>query len=42
MKILIVEDDVMLGELLQECLQRLEHERVRVCLYRTGSLRRAQ
>ena len=32
MKILIVEDDVMLGELLQECLQRLEHERVRVCL----------
>ncbi len=32
MKILIVEDDVMLGELLQEYLQRLEHERVRVCL----------
>jgi len=32
MKILIVEDDVMLGEILQECLQRLEHERVRVCL----------
>ena len=24
MKILIVEDDVMLGELLQECLLRLE------------------
>lgn len=32
MKILIVEDDVILGELLQECLQRLEHERVHVCL----------
>ncbi len=32
MKILIVEDDVVLGELLQECLQRLDHERVRVCL----------
>ncbi len=32
MKILIVEDDIMLGELLQECQQRLEHERVRVCL----------
>jgi putative nucleotidyltransferase with HDIG domain len=32
MKILIVEDDVMLGELLQECLQRLRHEQVRVCL----------
>ncbi len=32
MKILIVEDDVMLGELLQECLLRLEHEYVRVCL----------
>jgi putative nucleotidyltransferase with HDIG domain len=32
MKILIVEDDIMLGELLQECMQRLEHERVRVCL----------
>ena len=32
MKILIVEDDVTLGELLQECLQRLKHERVRVCL----------
>ncbi len=31
MKILIVEDDVMLGELLQECLLRLEHERVKVC-----------
>ena len=32
MKILVVEDDVMLGELLQECLQRLEHEHIRVCL----------
>jgi putative nucleotidyltransferase with HDIG domain len=32
MKILIVEDDTMLGELLQECLQRLGHERVRACL----------
>ncbi len=32
MKILIVEDDVMLGELLQERLLRLEHERVQVCL----------
>lgn len=32
MKILIVEDDIMLGELLQECLQRLKHEQVRVCL----------
>ncbi len=32
MKILIVEDDVILGELLQECLYRLEHERVRLCL----------
>ncbi|HYA40767.1 MAG TPA: HD domain-containing phosphohydrolase [Syntrophobacteraceae bacterium] len=32
MKILIVEDDTMLGELLQECMLRLEHERVRVCL----------
>lgn len=32
MKILIVEDDVMLGELLEERLLRLEHERVRVCL----------
>ncbi len=32
MKILIVEDDVMLGELLQERLLRLKHERVRVCL----------
>ncbi|MGC9195962.1 MAG: HD domain-containing phosphohydrolase [Syntrophobacteraceae bacterium] len=32
MKILIVEDDTMLGELLQECLQRLGHERVRTCL----------
>jgi response regulator RpfG family c-di-GMP phosphodiesterase len=32
MKILIVEDDVMLGELLQERLLRLGHERVRVCL----------
>ncbi|MCE5335879.1 MAG: response regulator [Desulfobacteraceae bacterium] len=31
MKILIVEDDIILGELLQECLQRLEHEWVRVC-----------
>ncbi|MGO9018468.1 MAG: HD domain-containing phosphohydrolase [Syntrophobacteraceae bacterium] len=32
MKILIVEDDVMLGELLQERLLRLQHERVQVCL----------
>jgi putative nucleotidyltransferase with HDIG domain len=32
MKILVVEDDIMLGELLQECLQRLKHEQVRVCL----------
>ncbi len=32
MKILILEDDTMLGELLQECLQRLGHERVRACL----------
>ena len=32
MKILIVEDDIMLGELLQERLLRLKHERVRVCL----------
>ena len=32
MKILIVEDDVILGELLQECLLRLDHERVQVCL----------
>ena len=32
MKILVVEDDVILGELLQECLLRLNHERVRVCL----------
>ena len=32
MKILIVEDDVMLSELLEERLLRLEHERVRVCL----------
>jgi response regulator RpfG family c-di-GMP phosphodiesterase len=32
MKILIVEDDTMLGELLQECMLRLEHERVCVCL----------
>ena len=32
MKILIVEDDTMLGELLQEYLQRLGHERVRACL----------
>jgi DNA-binding response OmpR family regulator len=32
MKILIVEDDMMLGELLQEYLQRLGHERVHACL----------
>ena len=32
MKILIVEDDVVLGELLEERLLHLEHERVRVCL----------
>jgi putative nucleotidyltransferase with HDIG domain len=32
MKILIVEDDIILGELLQECLLRLDHERVQVCL----------
>lgn len=32
MKILIVEDDVILGELLQECLLRLDHERVHHCI----------
>jgi len=32
MRILIVEDDTVLGELLQECMMRLEHERVLVCL----------
>jgi len=32
MKILIVEDDVILGELLQECLLRLDHERVQHCI----------
>ena len=32
MKILIVEDDAVLGELLREYLQRLNHEKVRVCL----------
>lgn len=31
MKILIVDDDAMLGELLQEYMQRLDHERVWVC-----------
>ncbi|HOV85469.1 MAG TPA: response regulator [Syntrophobacteraceae bacterium] len=31
MKILIVEDDVVLSELLREYLQQLDHERVRVC-----------
>lgn len=35
MRILIVEDDVVLGELLREYLQRLAHEKVRVCV--TGS-----
>lgn len=32
MKILIVEDDPVLSELLREYLQQLEHERVQVCL----------
>ncbi len=32
MKILIVEDDVILGELLQECLLRLDHELVHHCV----------
>ena len=32
MKILIVEDDPVLSELLHEYLQRLDHERVQVCL----------
>ncbi len=32
MKILVVEDDAILGELLREYLQQLGHERVRVCL----------
>ncbi|MFZ2448139.1 MAG: HD domain-containing phosphohydrolase [Syntrophobacteraceae bacterium] len=32
MKILIVEDDIVLGELLQEYLLRLDHERVQLCL----------
>ncbi len=32
MKILIVEDDTELGNLLREYLQRLDHEKVRVCV----------
>lgn len=32
MRILIVEDDIILGELLQEYLLRLDHERVQLCL----------
>ncbi len=32
MRVLIVEDDVILGELLQEYLLRLDHERVQLCL----------
>jgi putative nucleotidyltransferase with HDIG domain len=32
MKILLVEDDIILGELLQECLLRLNHEMVRHCV----------
>ena len=31
MKVLIVEDDISLGQLLKEFLQRLRHERVQVC-----------
>lgn len=31
MKVLIVEDDIPLGQLLKEFLQRLNHERVQVC-----------
>ncbi|NLI82492.1 MAG: response regulator [Deltaproteobacteria bacterium] len=31
MKVLIVEDDIALGRLLREFLQRLDHERVQVC-----------
>lgn len=31
MKVLIIEDDISLGQLLKEFLQRLEHERVKVC-----------
>ena len=32
MKVLIVEDDAILGELLREYLQRLDHEKVEVCV----------
>ncbi|MFP5213450.1 MAG: HD domain-containing phosphohydrolase [Acidobacteriota bacterium] len=32
MRILIVEDDAILGELLREYLQRLDHEKVEVCI----------
>lgn len=32
MRILIVEDDAILGELLREYLQRLDHEKVEVCV----------
>ena len=32
MRILIVEDDIVLGELLREYLQRLAHEKVQVCV----------
>ena len=31
MNILVVEDDIILGELLQDCLLRLDHEKVQVC-----------
>jgi len=39
MKVLIVEDDAILGELLREYLQRLDHEKVEVCV--TGGEARA-
>lgn len=39
MKVLIVEDDAILGELLREYLQRLDHEKVEVCV--TGREARA-
>ena len=42
MKILIVEDDPVLSELLREYLQRLDHERVQVCLTAHGGLRAVQ
>ena len=31
MNILVVEDDIILGDLLQDCLLRLDHEKVQVC-----------